>query len=74
MYKYEKTNKEFEAKIKYKIFHYTSSVLTVFSSRTGSLPQFIVKTILCKNPAILFNVEGMKEIISHKFNGYLVDC
>ena len=52
--------------------YHSASILTVCPSRAESLPQFIVETILCENPVVSFNVGGIKEIIKHKINGYVV--
>jgi glycosyltransferase involved in cell wall biosynthesis len=66
--------RKFNSNIKIQRLYHSSSILTVCSSRGESLPQFIVETILCKNPVVSFDLGGMREIISHKFNGYLVKC
>lgn len=54
--------------------YHSSSALTISSSRAESLPQFIIETILCKNPVVAFNVGGISEIVSDRFNGYLAKC
>ena len=54
------------------VMYHSASILTVCPSRAESLPQFIVETILCENPVVSFNVGGIKEIIKHKINGYVV--
>ena len=54
------------------IMYHSSSILTVCPSRAESLPQFIVETILCENPVVSFDVGGIREIINHKFNGFVV--
>ena len=41
------------------------------SRSTGSLPQFIVKTILCENPVVLIDVGNIREIIKHNFNEFV---
>ena len=63
-----------ELDIKIQRLYHSSSILTVSASRAESLPQFIVETILCKNPVVSFDVGGISEIVSHKFNGYLTKC
>ncbi len=55
------------------VFYHSAVDLTLSCSRAEALPQFLVETILCKNPVVSFNVGGIKEIITHKKNGYLVD-
>ncbi len=47
--------------------------LTLSCARAEALPQFLVETILCKNPVVSFNIGGIKEIVTHKKNGFLVD-
>ena len=54
--------------------YHSVPILTVSSARAESLPQFIVETILCKNPVVAFNVGGINEIVFNKFNGYLSKC
>ena len=54
--------------------YHSSSILTISSSRAESLPQFIIETILCKNPVVAFNVGGISEIVSDRLNGYLAKC
>jgi glycosyltransferase involved in cell wall biosynthesis len=66
--------RKLELNIKTQRLYHSASVLTISSSRAESLPQFIVETILCKNPVIAFNVGGINEIVKHKFNGYLSKC
>ena len=63
-----------ELDIKIQRLYHSSSILTVSAARAESLPQFIVETILCKNPVVSFDVGGISEIVSHKFNGYLTKC
>ena len=48
------------------IYYHSASELTVSPSRGESIPQFIVETLLCKNPTVSFNIGGMNEIIDHK--------
>ena len=36
-----------------------------------SLPQFIVKTILCENPVVSIDVGSIREIIKHNFNEFV---
>ena len=67
-------HRKFNPDIKIQRMYHSSSILTVCPSRGESLPQFIVETILCQNPVVSFDLGGMNEIISHKFNGYLVKC
>ena len=67
-------HRKFNPDIKIQRMYHSSSILTVCPSRAESLPQFIVETILCQNPVVSFNQGGMSEIVSHKFNGYLVKC
>tara|TARA_Y100000591_G_scaffold333209_1_gene374633 strand:- start:1600 stop:2775 length:1176 start_codon:yes stop_codon:yes gene_type:complete len=55
------------------VFYHSAVDLTLSYSRAEALPQFLVETILCKNPVVSFNVGGIKEIVTHKKNGYLVD-
>ena len=51
--------------------YHSSSILTVCPYRAESLPQFIIETLLCKNPVVAFDVGGMSEIITHQSNGFL---
>ena len=67
-------HRKFNPDIKIQRMYHSSSILTVCPSRAESLPQFIVETILCQNPVVSFDLGGMSEIVSHKFNGYLVEC
>lgn len=55
------------------IYYHSASELTVSPSRGESIPQFIVETLLCKNPTVSFNIGGMNEIIDHKKNGFLAN-
>ena len=66
--------REVELDTKIQRLYHSSSILTVSAARAESLPQFIVETILCKNPVVSFDVGGIREIVSHKFNGYLTKC
>ena len=52
--------------------YHSAADLTISASKAESLPQFLVETILCKNPVVAFDVAGINEIIQHKNNGYLV--
>ena len=52
--------------------YHSASILTVCPSRAESLPQFIVETILCGNPVVSFDIGGIREVINHKVNGYIV--
>ena len=52
--------------MKEQIYYHSASELTVSPSRGESIPQFIVETLLCKNPTVSFNIGGMNEIIDHK--------
>ena len=60
-----------EKKISQVMYH-SASILTVCPSRAESLPQFIVETLLCRNPVVTFDIGGLREIINHKVNGYIV--
>ena len=52
------------------LYHSVSSV-TIAASKAESLPQFVVETILCRNPVATFDVGGINEIVIHKKNGYI---
>ncbi len=52
------------------LYHSVSSV-TVAASKAESLPQFVVETILCRNPVASFDVGGINEIVAHRKNGYI---
>ncbi len=56
---------------KKQLLYHSISSTTVSASKAESLPQFIVETILCKNPVATFNVGGINEIVTHKKNGYI---
>lgn len=58
-------------KLKQVLYH-SAVELTLSCARAEALPQFLVETLLCKNPVVTFDVGGVNEIISHKKNGYLV--
>lgn len=45
--------------------------ISSLSRSTGSLPQFIVKTILCENPVVSIDVGSIREIIKHNFNEFV---
>lgn len=66
--------RKLETNINIQRLYHSASVLTVSPSRAESLPQFIVETILCKNPVVAFDVGGISEIVKHKLNGYLSKC
>ena len=51
---------------KKQLLYHSISSATVSASQAESLPQFLVETILCKNPVAAFNVGGINEIITHK--------
>ena len=53
------------------VLYHSAVDLTVSPSRGESMPQFVVETLLCKNPVVSFDIGGMNEILKHKFNGYL---
>ena len=53
------------------VLYHSAANLIASPSRGESIPQFIVETLLCKNPVVSFDIGGMNEIIKHKFNGYL---
>ena len=55
------------------VYYHSAVDLTVSCARAEALPQFLVETILCNNPVVSFNIGGIKEIVTHKKNGYLVD-
>ena len=63
--------RELELDKKKQLLYHSISSVTVSASQAESLPQFLVETILCRNPVAAFNVGGMNEIITHKKNGYL---
>ncbi len=74
------TKKEFNIKFNFRKLetdqkiqnmYHSSSILTVCPYRAESLPQFVIETLLCKNPVVAFDIGGMKEIITHKSNGFL---
>ena len=60
-----------EKSIQRQVFYHSAADLTLSCSKAEALPQFLVETLLCKNPVVSFNVGGISEIISHKKNGYL---
>ena len=61
-----------EKNIQRQILYHSAVNLTLSCSKAEALPQFLVETLLCKNPVVSFNVGGINEIISHKKNGFLV--
>ncbi len=63
--------RELDLDKKKQLLYHSISSATVSASQAESLPQFLVETILCKNPVAAFNVGGINEIITHKKNGYL---
>ena len=63
--------RELEKDKKKQLLYHSISSTTVSASKAESLPQFIVETILCKNPVATFNVGGINEIVTHKKNGYI---
>jgi glycosyltransferase involved in cell wall biosynthesis len=52
---------------------YSAADICLIPSLSENLPYVAIESILCKTPVIAFNTGGMKDIISHKVNGYLVD-
>lgn len=60
-----------ERSIQRQVLFHSAADLTLSCSKAEALPQFLVETLLCKNPVVSFNVGGISEIISHKKNGYL---
>ncbi len=65
--------RKLEASKEKQVLYHSAVNLTLSCARADALPQFLVETILCKNPVVSFNIGGIKEIITHKKNGYLVD-
>lgn len=64
--------RKYEKSIKKQILYHSAVNLTLSCSKAEALPQFLVETLLCKNPVVSFSVGGINEIISHKKNGFLV--
>ena len=50
---------------------YNSSDLFVVPSRMDNLPNTVVESLLCGTPVVAFDTCGLKELVVHKFNGYL---
>ena len=63
--------RKLEINKKIQCLYHSAACLTVSTSKAESLPQFVVETILCRNPVITFDIGGIKELVDHKFNGYI---
>ena len=65
--------RKYEQSKEKQVLYHSAVDLTLSCARAEALPQFLVETILCKNPVVTFNIGGINEIVSHKENGYLVN-
>jgi glycosyltransferase involved in cell wall biosynthesis len=51
---------------------YNSADVLLHPSKIDNLPQTAIESIACGTPVISYNVGGMKDIIDHNLNGYLI--
>ena len=52
---------------------YSAADICLIPSLSENLPYVAIESILCKTPVLAFNTGGMKDVIKHKVNGYLVE-
>jgi glycosyltransferase involved in cell wall biosynthesis len=50
---------------------YSAGDITIVPSYSESFSMISLESIACNTPVVAFNTSGIKDIISHKFNGYL---
>ena len=43
----------------------------LFPSRADNLPNVVLESLSCYKPVVAFDVGGLRDVIKHKFNGYL---
>lgn len=53
--------------------YYALSDIFLLPSREDNLPNTAIESIACGTPVIGFDVGGVSEIISHGYNGYLIE-
>ena len=52
---------------------YSAADISLIPSLSENLPYVALESILCNTPVLAFNTGGMKNVVFHKKNGYLVD-
>ena len=52
---------------------YSAADICLVPSLSENLPYVALESILCKTPVLAFNTGGMKDIVTHKVNGYLAN-
>ncbi|EGQ9303686.1 glycosyltransferase, partial [Vibrio vulnificus] len=50
---------------------YSSCSITVVPSLTESFGQVAAESLACETPVLCFECTGLKDIVSHRVNGYL---
>lgn len=53
---------------------YSASDVFIMPSHLESFGQTALEALACGTPVVAFNTSGLKDIITHKHNGYLAKC